>query len=228
MTGEILIHKRLKKLRNESNITQKEFAIKLGIFMGRDSKIATTTVSSWEIGSKKPSYDVLLAIANYYGVTTDYLIGRTSAKTGDSKIYTMDDYIIEIDNNSLQLFNNKPVFLVFNNNDIVNRWGIYNAEKDYFCCANEIIKNSTNIKYFATTPETEPINKDKPKKLTLEALKKLDRVWVEYISSDRNIKTKYTGWYRVSNDKNDLLRNDGFILSMDGFDVFFNAYKEKI
>lgn len=35
--------------------------------------------SQWEGGQREPSYDILLVLADYYGVTTDWLLGRERA-----------------------------------------------------------------------------------------------------------------------------------------------------
>lgn len=37
--------------------------------------ISFSTVSAWEVGKAQPSYDVLIKLAEYFNVTTDYLLG---------------------------------------------------------------------------------------------------------------------------------------------------------
>jgi len=34
------------------------------------------TISNWEVREIEPDYDILVLIANYFDVTTDYLLGR--------------------------------------------------------------------------------------------------------------------------------------------------------
>lgn len=58
---------RLKELRKEKKITQPELANMLGVTF--------STVSAWEVGKAQPSYDILVKLAQYFGVTTDYLLG---------------------------------------------------------------------------------------------------------------------------------------------------------
>lgn len=60
---------RLKDLRLARKLNQKEAASILGI--------AQPTLSGWETGRTQIDYDNLLKIADYYGVTLDYLLGRT-------------------------------------------------------------------------------------------------------------------------------------------------------
>ena len=58
----------LKELRFKKNITQSEFANILGV--------AQQTVGSWEKNKSTPNYDLLKKIADYFNVTTDYLLGH--------------------------------------------------------------------------------------------------------------------------------------------------------
>ncbi|PBC87543.1 transcriptional regulator with XRE-family HTH domain [Caldicellulosiruptor bescii] len=67
---------RLKELREEANLTQNELAEKLGI--GR------ATLSNYELGVRKPDIDTLQKIANYFNVSSDYLLGMTPIKKRDS------------------------------------------------------------------------------------------------------------------------------------------------
>ena len=61
---------RLKKLRMDRNLTQSQLAGILGV--------EQNTVSAYEMGQRQPSYDVLLTLASYYHVSTDYLLGSES------------------------------------------------------------------------------------------------------------------------------------------------------
>lgn len=58
---------RLKELRKSKNITQTDIAKMYGV--------TDATVSAWEVGKAQPSYDVLTNLAQYFNVTTDYLLG---------------------------------------------------------------------------------------------------------------------------------------------------------
>lgn len=68
---------RLKALRKQMNLTQDEFTKKSGI--GRSA------VSMYESGKRMPSYDVLCNIADFFNVTTDYLLGKTDNTAVSSK-----------------------------------------------------------------------------------------------------------------------------------------------
>lgn len=62
-----LFKERLKELRLEKNLEQKELAEIL--------HVSKSAVSAWEIGRNQPSYELLGDIAVFFGVTVDYLIG---------------------------------------------------------------------------------------------------------------------------------------------------------
>lgn len=61
--------KTLKMLREERGICQKELALYLNVTIG--------TVSNYENGIHSPDLDTLCRLADFYGVSTDYLLGRT-------------------------------------------------------------------------------------------------------------------------------------------------------
>ncbi|MCL2696582.1 MAG: helix-turn-helix domain-containing protein [Oscillospiraceae bacterium] len=64
---DIGIGGKIKELRKSKDLTQAELAIAIGV--------KTSTVSSYELNERQPSYDVLKNIAWYFKVTTDYLLG---------------------------------------------------------------------------------------------------------------------------------------------------------
>lgn len=64
---------RLKALRLEANLTQKEIAEKIGV-----SRPAYTYC---EKGEKTPTQDKLTVLANLFNVSTDYLLGNSDYRT---------------------------------------------------------------------------------------------------------------------------------------------------
>lgn len=60
---------RLKELRAEKGVQQKDLADYL--------KIANSTYSQYETGKRVPSIDMLMKIADFFGVSVDYLLGRS-------------------------------------------------------------------------------------------------------------------------------------------------------
>lgn len=66
---------RLKDLRVKRNLTQDEFGL---IFV---PPLAQSTVGTYERGVRQPSLENLVVIANYFNVSTDYLLGITDEIT---------------------------------------------------------------------------------------------------------------------------------------------------
>ena len=64
---------RLTEERRRKGVTQGEVAEHLGI------KIRA--YQYYDSGGRRPDYEGLVALADYFGVTTDYLLGRTEKRT---------------------------------------------------------------------------------------------------------------------------------------------------
>mgnify|MGYP003765920885 CR=1 FL=1 len=60
---------RIRALREERGIRQTDLAEAIGV--------ALTTISGYELGTRTPRIDVLTKIAEYFGVTPNYLLANT-------------------------------------------------------------------------------------------------------------------------------------------------------
>lgn len=68
---------RIKELRTENGLKQKEPAKKI--------HVAANTLSQFETGKANPGYDVLITLADFFEVSVDYLPGRAD-EAGNVKI----------------------------------------------------------------------------------------------------------------------------------------------
>ena len=59
--------KRLKELRTERKLSQQKLGDELGF--------CNQTISFWESGRCEPDYDSLVKIAEYFAVSSDFLLG---------------------------------------------------------------------------------------------------------------------------------------------------------
>lgn len=59
---------RLRRLRQEKHLTQAQVAARIGV--------TASMVSSYETDIRLPSFEVMVRIADLFGVTVDYLLGR--------------------------------------------------------------------------------------------------------------------------------------------------------
>ena len=60
---------RLREIREERGVFQRQLAEALGS--------THVCISNWEAGPRNPSLDDIIAIAMFFNVTTDYLLGLT-------------------------------------------------------------------------------------------------------------------------------------------------------
>lgn len=65
-----VFQERLITLRKKAHLSQEAFAKAIGA--------SRSAVRDWELGDKMPGGKMLLRIAQFHGVSVDYLLGRTS------------------------------------------------------------------------------------------------------------------------------------------------------
>lgn len=92
---------KLKSLRIEKNLTQKQVADRISL--------AISAVSSYESGTRYPSYDVLVKLARIFHISTDYLLGMTDKRNID--VTGLNDNEIELVSQLVDMLRNK-------NNDV--------------------------------------------------------------------------------------------------------------
>lgn len=73
---------RLVALRKERQMTQSDLAKAL--------HKTRSTISGYETEGKEPDYEMLCALAKYFGVTTDYLLGAAENRTESEVVFIND------------------------------------------------------------------------------------------------------------------------------------------
>lgn len=123
MGNFLILAKRLKELRNNLNLTQVEFANKVGC--------TSTTLSAYENNLKKPSLDIIMDIAQNFNISIDWLCGLTDKMKSNDKVVNISDILklllemenfisldFELDEVDTQILDN-GVSIKFNNDDII-------------------------------------------------------------------------------------------------------------
>jgi len=64
-----ILSKRIKELRMQLNMYQKILGEKVGV--------GQNAIAMYETGKSRPSFEVLVRLAQIFGTTTDYLLGLT-------------------------------------------------------------------------------------------------------------------------------------------------------
>lgn len=82
---------RLKSLRQEKQITGEQ--------LGKHLNVTKTAVSYWENGKNFPGEDMLVEIANFFGVSIDYLLGNSDYKFNNHEelLYKFKSILEELD-----------------------------------------------------------------------------------------------------------------------------------
>lgn len=91
-----MLSNRLKSLRKSKRLTQKQLAEKINV--------THVSISGYESGNRSPDTDTLQRLADFFEVSTDYLLGRT-----DTLSITPE----EQDEDEFQAFANNPKLNVF-------------------------------------------------------------------------------------------------------------------
>lgn len=62
-----ILGERLKALRTEKNIGQN--------LLAKELELSNASISYWETGKQMPTAEAIFKLANYFDVTSDYLLG---------------------------------------------------------------------------------------------------------------------------------------------------------
>lgn len=92
---------RLVEMRNEKGISQKACAEQLGV--------APSKYNKWESGVNHPNYETVCLLADHFGVTTDYLLGRSSVRDPANHQLNVDTGLNDESINRLKENKDKPI-----------------------------------------------------------------------------------------------------------------------
>lgn len=89
-----MIGKRLRPLRQQYSLTQKELADIIGV--------TTKMISFYELDEKEPSLKTLNKLAKHFGVSTDYLLGTDEKKQKTNRIPVLGSVVAGIPVEAIQ------------------------------------------------------------------------------------------------------------------------------
>lgn len=80
-----MLGKRLAQLRKEKKLTQRE--------LSKELNISNSSLALYETEKRQPDYNTLNKLADYFDVSTDYLLGRTIVRKPVDTIafHSLDD-----------------------------------------------------------------------------------------------------------------------------------------
>ena len=74
---------KLKELRTNRGLSQKELAEIVGV--------SNSTISMYEMGQREPDFATVVKFADFFGVSTDYLLGREKESSEKEEIVPRND-----------------------------------------------------------------------------------------------------------------------------------------
>jgi transcriptional regulator with XRE-family HTH domain len=121
-----ILQDRLKLLREQKTLFQKDVA--------KDNNIVLRTYQSYERGEREPDLDTLIALADYFGVTTDYLTGKTDiVKTSTGvliEVPTDPEELDKVIKDLIKAFENMPLSVTEEQANVLIE-GLRNAIKPF-------------------------------------------------------------------------------------------------
>ena len=67
--GDMKFSERVKDLRKQREMSQMDLAVATGI--------SQSAIAKWELGKTEPTASAIVNLANFFGETTDYILGLT-------------------------------------------------------------------------------------------------------------------------------------------------------
>ena len=99
---------RLRELLHDKNISQKDFAIEMGI--------APSTAGNYVNGLREPDYESLKRIARYFHVSIDFLLGLEYEEADDTELNELILVFQSLDKKQRKFFLEQRKLLLRNGN----------------------------------------------------------------------------------------------------------------
>lgn len=92
-----MISTRLKSLREDADLSQKELAKSLGV--------SPSTIGMYESKKRTPDSEMLARICDFFNITVDYLLGRSNIKNPQCSTYKKtEQHLTDDEKNILNLY----------------------------------------------------------------------------------------------------------------------------
>lgn len=175
-------------------------------------EISQPTLSAWETGNKAPSVESLEKMADLYGVTTDFLLGRT-----DSEHCFAD--MVSLNKKLLPIMHEKPVW------SAKHGWLLVDYAKSCLIGCNITVPFEQAAELFIIPPKFAENRAPNSKPLSRNELQYGLQIWVEPISADSSLREELRGFYRV---KHHAIENEcGNRFSLDSYGAKWLAFSDE-
>ena len=149
-------------------------------------QVSEITVRSWNNGHKKPTIDTLSSLADLYGVTTDYLLGRS----GPALPLNHQSHQASLE--SLRLLHGCPVW------EERNGWGLVDAIRQQILFVDgRAVPFPDTAQVSALPPALAMGYYPLEKPIPHSGLGRHGQVWVSPVGVPPDIQRELQGWYHV-------------------------------
>lgn len=170
--------------------------------------VSQPTLSSWEGEQKSPSIHGLERMADLYGVTTDYLLGREEVAP---------DPLVPVSIQTLPILHGKPVW------SADHGWMLVNAlDKLLLLADGTAIPYSDAGELFLTPPPFCEASYPCNSPLSKTEVMQCQQIWLEPISTDQDLRNELRGWYRMKGQWAE--NNCGNRFSLDTYEAKWLAF----
>ena len=169
---------RFKEARLKAGLTTVQLAQKMGV--------TQAAVSHWDAGKKVPVTETLCKLADLYGVTIDYLLGRSN------DTYCTNTLLEIIDTSTLPALHGKPVWTS------EFGWGIVNSIQKHVIFMEGITVPFGDLPKLRILPPSFTVGYHPyGTPVSHEDLKKYAQLWIEPILPDSFSRDELRGWYNI-------------------------------
>lgn len=138
------LNEKIKKIRSENNLSQKEFAKKVGI--------SISSVQKYEYGDVKPSSEVIYKILKTFDISENIFLSDTEMSEEEKIFFKMDTEVFEAIDESFKE-NKRNLELIFDNLD-------YEIDYSQKAVANMLIYNGDLTISYNGENKDAPVNID--------------------------------------------------------------------
>lgn len=219
---------RLMKLRQEREWTQEDIAQKISIFLANEP-LSNLSISAYENGRRLPSIQVLIAMAQLFEVSVDYLVGYDVITTERADKLNSQDIFPQIDTKlrvqEYENYDGLPVYVKGKDVLITERWGILDYPGKRVVFPDGELELDKTIELYRGTMLDFPAPFTDLKPLNLGKMLGAKMVFIVPRTSDPVAKARYTGYYK-HNEEHSMLVNvqNGLLLPYTGLSISYIAY----
>lgn len=217
---EKVIPSALKQAREEKHYDQVSFGELLSKKIGLKQPVAAAAISMWECGKRYVPTKYIDAICDILEIKREDLVKQPTSRANDD--------MFSVPWSQIDLYDNKPLYLHFENYDFPDSWAIVDTVKRRFVFKDKVMPFPNQFQgiLLMSLEPTQNIPDDVSQNaLSLAGIMKEVMIYVTMKTSDKTVQTMYNGWYHHNENKSALINSNGLVLPYEGINVSYIAHK---